>query len=233
MLFPNGFSGMFFNFGPKGKLLLKEVYTTPEVSIFGQIDRHFVAMYWPGYYSLGVLMKPTVLSKFLRSDMSEFTNRVCDGSLLRKDLLDLREKIERTPTIDQKIRCIEAYLTHAFSKIPSTMSIADQALHLIQETGAPSIEKLAKNLKVSQRYLELSFKKHVGLSPKTYSLILRFNKVEQQLRSIPKPGWNHMDFASDYHDQNHFIKDFKRFTGHTPSDYLLNNFEMGRSYLIR
>lgn len=233
MLFPNGFSGMFFNFGPKGKLLLKEVYSTPEVSIFGQIDRHFIAMHWPGFYSLGVLMRPTVLSRFLRSDMSELTNRICDGSLIRKDLSELREEIEKAPIVEHKIRCIELYLLKVFSQTSNTKSIADQALHLIHETGAPSIEKLAKNLRVSQRYLELNFKKQVGLSPKTYSLILRFNKVEQQLRAMPKLGWNQMDFANDYHDQNHFIKDFKRFTGHTPSDYLLNNFEMGRSYLIR
>src|SRR6187549_2471153 len=70
-LFPNGFSGIFFNFGRPGKLMLKETYTTAPVSIYGQIDHHFKVMHTPGFYSLGVLLKPTTLSKLLRTDISE------------------------------------------------------------------------------------------------------------------------------------------------------------------
>src|SRR5690349_5309989 len=65
-LFPNGLSGIFFNFGNMGKLIIKEEYKTPEVSVFGQIDRHFTVIHWPGFYSLGVLLKPSVLSRLLR-----------------------------------------------------------------------------------------------------------------------------------------------------------------------
>src|SRR3954470_23940667 len=73
--------------------------------------------------------------------------------------------------------------------------------------------------------------KRKGLSPKTYSLMMRFKKTEENLRRMPAVRWRDMPFAHGYHDQNHFIKDFKRFTGHTPSDYLMNSFEIGRTYL--
>src|SRR5688572_3790731 len=84
-LFPNGFSGIFFNFGNKGKLIVKDAYDTPSVSIFGQIDCHFTIEHGPGFYSLGVLLKPAVLSKIFRLNMAELTNRAFHGELFRND----------------------------------------------------------------------------------------------------------------------------------------------------
>lgn len=232
-LFPNGFSGIFFNFGKPGKLILDQEYTTAAVSIYGQIDHHFTAIHYPGFYSLGVLLKPTMLSKLLHADMSEFTNKAFDGRLIRKDLQELHTKLEEADLLTEKIALLNDYFIRVFTNIQTADTLADATLINIHHNATVSINKLAKDLRVSERYLEMQFKKYVGLSPKTYSLILRFKRIEQQLNTSAKPGWRHMDFVQEYYDQNHFIKDFKRFTGHTPSDYLLNNVEMGRSYLLR
>lgn len=232
-LFPNGFSGMFFNFGQPGQLILKQTFTISPVSIYGQIDHHFTAIHHPGFYSLGVLFKPTSLSKLLRADMAEFTNQAFDGSLIRKDLLELHQRLEASMDLAEKISVLNAYFIKAFTNIETNNTLADETLLNIQRQPRVSIRNLAQDLRVSERYLEMQFKKYVGLSPKTYSLILRFKQIEEQLNATANPRWRQMDFAQDYYDQNHFIKDFKRFTGHTPSDYLLSNVAMGRSYLLR
>ena len=231
-LFPNGYSGIFFNFGNLGKLILKDKFTIHPISIYGQIDHHFTAIHTPGFYSLGVLLKPTVLSKFLRVDMSEFTNKTYDGMLFRHDLKMLHEKIQASPSIKQKIELLEGYFIAALMVLPQR-TIADHALYLLHQQETISIEKLADDMSISQRYLEINFKSAVGLSPKTYSLIMRFKRMEHQLKKISAARWHQLNFAGAYHDQNHFIKDFKRFTGYTPSNYLLENLEMGRSYLVR
>jgi len=233
ILFPNGLSGIFFNFGSLGKLSIKEEYETPEVSIFGQIDRCFDAIHWPGSYSLGVLLKPTVLSKFLSEDMSKYTNKARDGRLLRPDLHLLHQHLQETSTIKKKIARLNRYFGNAFSSFSQSPTIADKAVDLINHHPSLSINRIAHHLKVSERHLQIQFKKSVGLSPKTYSLIIRFIRMEQQLFEKSAVRWEDMNFAHEYYDQNHFIKDFKRFTGQTPSSYLLNNFEMGRSYLLK
>jgi AraC-like DNA-binding protein len=230
-LFPNGFSGMFFNSGNLGKLILNEEFTICPISVYGQIDHPFTAIHHPGFYSLGILLKPTVLSKFLRTDMSEFTNNAHDGLLLRQDLKILYEKLQYATSISKKLELIEAYFITKLMDLPSRRTITDHAVHLIQGQGNISIENISKVLNISQRSLEINFKKSVGLSPKTYSLVMRFKRMEQQLKHISVASWDKMNFAFEYYDQNHFIKDFKRFTGHTPSAYLLQNLEMGRSYL--
>jgi AraC-like DNA-binding protein len=230
-LFPNGHSGIFFNFGNMGKLIIKEEFRTPMVSVFGQIDQHFTVIHWPGFYSLGVLLKPAVLSRMLRVDMAEFTNRAFDGQLIRSDFNMLYRQLEDVTSIKEKIELIERYLRKVLSPVSHQHTLIDQALHLIHHEKNISMDKMAGHFHVSQRYLEMQFKKTVGVSPKTYSLIQRFKRMEQQVRKMSAIHWHEMSFASEYYDQNHFIKDFKRFTGLTPSDYLLENLTMGRSYL--
>jgi AraC-like DNA-binding protein len=231
-LFPNGFSGIFFNFGNRGKLIVQKEYETPSVSVFGQIDQHFTALHWPGFYSLGVMLKPTVLSKLLRTDMGEFVNKAFDGALLRKDFTQLYHELGCASGIKQRIEILDGYFTQALRDIPKVVTIADYAMNIIHRQSTVSIEKIASQLRVSQRYLETNFKRSVGLSPKTYSMILRFKRIEEQLRKSHRTSIRWMDFGDEYYDQNHFIKDFKRFTGHTPTNYLIKDFDIGHSYLI-
>ncbi len=230
-LFPNGFSGIFFNYGTLGSIAVKEEYKTPRVSIFGQIDQCFDAIHLPGSYSFGVLLHPTVLHSYLRLSMTELTNRAMDGCLLRSDLYLIHEQLESLSTTE-KIRLLNRYFSKVFPIGNPGNSLPDHALQIIQLKQGITIHDLADELKISERHLEVEFKKSVGLSPKTYALILRFKRMEEQIRQKGVVRWEQMNFAHEYYDQNHFIKEFKRFTGNTPSDYLLQNFEMGRSYLL-
>jgi len=231
-LFPNGYSGVFFNFGNKGKLIINEEYKTPCVSAFGQIDHHFTVVHYPGFYSLGVLLKPTLLSWLLKVDMSSLTNKAVDGQLINRSFKELHERMEECSSIEDKIKLFENYFTKELVDRGYKVSLSDHALSLLNQNNTFSVQEIAKQLQVSQRYLESQFKKTVGLSPKTYSLIIRFKLMERQLKRSSTVRWQDMTFATEYYDQNHFIKDFKRFTGSTPSDYLLQNFDMGRSYLL-
>ena len=231
-LFPNGYSGIFFNFGKLGRLILQQDYKTPRVSVFGQIDQHFTAISYPGYYSLGVLLQPTTLSWLLQLNMSELANMAYDGQLIDADFKVLHEQMEESSSIRQKIRLFEKYFVRQLALTQPNTRLADDAITLLQHEQT-TIQRLAEKLNVSQRHLEIKFRQAVGLPVKTYSLILRFQKMEQQLKSLRQVHWPQMAFAHEYYDQNHFIKEFKRFTGHTPSGYLLESFDLGRSYLVR
>jgi len=228
-LFPNGYSGIFFNFGNRGKLIITEEYETPSVSIFGQIDRHFSIVHYPGFYSFGVLFKPTILSWLLKLEMSSLTNKAFDAELLYRHFKFLHEKMEEVQSIEGKIKLFEDHLMGELTNRNYAATLADHALSLIHRNE--SIQEVATQLHVSQRHLEIQFKNAVGLSPKSYSLIMRFKRIEEQLKRTAVVSWRELPFADEYFDQNHFIKDFKRFTGLTPSSYLLKNLDMGRSYL--
>jgi len=87
-----------------------------------------------------------------------------------------------------------------------------------------SLDAIAGDLRISRRHLERVFKEHVGISPQKYQSILRFEKSIEMI----KKGENliHLTFELDYTDQSHFIKEFKKYSSLTPSQFLkMNAFE--------
>ena len=134
-------------------------------------------------------------------------------------------------TLKAKIDLIENYFTQLLVGKAHPNNLVDFALNILHHQEVKSMSNLAEQLNISQRHLETQFKKNVGLSPKTYSLILRFKRMEQQLKQMSTVHWPDMVFAAEYYDQTHFIKDFKRFTGRTPTEYLEENLDLGRSFL--
>jgi AraC-like DNA-binding protein len=232
-LFPNGFSGIFFNFGSPGTIILRERIQTPPVSIYGQIDRHFSITHPEHFYSIGVLFKPAALSKLLKIDMNEFANMAFDGTLINNELGVLHTRMVEATGINSKVALLDQFFVNSFEAAAPSVGIADHALRVMDLYRGIPMDDLAKEVGVSQRYLERQFGKAVGVSPKTYSLIQRFKRIEQELRDSSSASWSDLRFAHHFYDQNHFIKDFKRFTGRTPSTYLLENLDMARSYLVR
>ncbi|WP_422857779.1 helix-turn-helix domain-containing protein [Flagellimonas sp. S174] len=65
--------------------------------------------------------------------------------------------------------------------------------------------------------LERYFKKETGLTPKAFQTLQRFKKVLRELSTTKNQDWQHYVLQYGYYDQSHFIKEMKRFTGHSPS----------------
>jgi AraC-like DNA-binding protein len=88
---------------------------------------------------------------------------------------------------------------------------------IMQHNGALPIQELNRVSGMSKRSMEQHFKEQVGLSPKTFSRIIRFNQVHKQLQSSHTMDWMDIVAQFDYFDQSHFIHEFRNFFGYTPS----------------
>ena len=64
------------------------------------------------------------------------------------------------------------------------------------------------------------FKRQVGLTPKSYQKIIRFQKTIQDIESHTTIDWASIAYQSGYYDQAHFINDFRRLSGFSPNEYL-------------
>jgi AraC-like DNA-binding protein len=78
---------------------------------------------------------------------------------------------------------------------------------------------LIKELGVNYKYLERQFLQVIGLPPKVYG-IARFQNVMQALQYAAFQAWPALAMDCGYYDQAHFIKEFKTFTGTTPSEFI-------------
>jgi AraC-like DNA-binding protein len=82
--------------------------------------------------------------------------------------------------------------------------------------GRDRIEALAKELGISRRRLERLFQMQVGVGPKEFASLVRFEGV---IRELGQHSWASSALDAGYADQAHFIRDFKRRTGTTPTEF--------------
>lgn len=70
---------------------------------------------------------------------------------------------------------------------------------------------------ISPRQLRRLFGQYIGLSPKTFARIVRFQAVLQDMQRAPDRPWGEYCFDFGYYDQSHFIREFANFSGLAPT----------------
>jgi AraC-like DNA-binding protein len=151
---------------------------------------------------------------FVEMPMHELTDFVVDGELVMSpEILDLRDALLTCATVHQKFMYAEKYLT----KNPFVdFSVAA----ILQNPRQQSIRVLADKVGFSQKHFTKIFKEHVGLTPKAFMRIIRFQHAIREIEKHKTANWTSIAFESGYFDQAHFINDFKSFSGFTPQQYL-------------
>jgi AraC-like DNA-binding protein len=90
------------------------------------------------------------------------------------------------------------------------------ALNLLRQH---SVRDAARLLSISERRLHQIFHAEVGLSPKLWSRLQRFQHAVHLLHSGAEPRWEQLALESGFYDQPHFCNEFKAFSGIDPSTY--------------
>jgi AraC-like DNA-binding protein len=80
-------------------------------------------------------------------------------------------------------------------------------------------KELQQKTQLSERSLERKFKDSVGISPKLFARIIRFQETLNQMRNNKYEKLSDIAYENDYADQAHFIRVFKEFTGFSPLDF--------------
>ena len=83
--------------------------------------------------------------------------------------------------------------------------------------GAVSVGALTDAAGVSGNHLATQFKSHVGVTPKRVARIYRFARLILSVDARRPVDWSQLAQTAGYFDQAHFSREFKDFTGHTPT----------------
>jgi AraC-like DNA-binding protein len=103
---------------------------------------------------------------------------------------------------------------------PQPDPLAHRAVQLVEQaSGRRRVDTLVDDLNVSPRRLERRFLAQVGLSPKLYSRLVRFDRAVRELGTRGTTPWSQFALAHGYADQAHFINEFREFAGVTPAEY--------------
>jgi AraC-like DNA-binding protein len=100
------------------------------------------------------------------------------------------------------------------------LKLIETAAKLLHRTkGEYRIAELAEYCQVSVRQLERGFRHVIGTTPKVFARTLRFQEAQRRLMFDPDADLTRLAYECEYFDQAHFIKEFKAFTGKTPTEY--------------
>lgn len=124
---------------------------------------------------------------------------------------------------EEKTQAITAFLSAKIS-VYSYPKLLSEILNYIDTQGILTVKALFEGytVKLNYKWLERNFKKYLGISPKDYLLMRRFLNAYLDLHSFTSRDLLRVAIDNGYCDDNHFIKDFRKFSGVAPKTYFQN-----------
>jgi len=182
--------------------------------------------------TIGVELTPKGLYHLFKLSMHEITNRIVSfEELFGPPGAGLQNRVGDAEDPQEKITLLQTALMHLLQKNEKEYALLDHTLDMLAQThGMMRVQELAAHIGYTKRYLDMLFKEHVGVSPKSLASILRFQELYQVWMQHKSPTLFRNYWPAYYYDQSHFIKEFKRFTGFTPQQYAGIVNEFGRAF---
>lgn len=172
---------------------------------------------------LAVVFQTYAASVFFRMPVSEFCDRkVTADETGDRELQELEDRILYEADDRNCIRMIEQFLLHRLNP-PKAYNLErmHSAVSMInRKRGEVRISELASSVFLSTKQFQRIFTGHVGISPKDFLRIIRFQHALYTLQSTPNLSFSQLACACGFYDQPHLINEFKVFSGYTPKEYL-------------
>ncbi|WP_046247124.1 helix-turn-helix transcriptional regulator [Hymenobacter terrenus] len=232
VVFPSGDMEVIFNLGDEtwetygGKTFSK----TPLVELWGQVTRPLAIRLVGQQTLLGVKFFTHSAAFFFAEGLNEFNNRVYalqdvlgnSVNILHSQLLEERETNARITLLEQFLlkRLIKSdKKTTTIARVSSLLSSIESTEPQHPASAEHRLGLVASQHGITPRYLHKLVQQHTGLSPREFKKIRRFQSSLRLLAAHKQPLTS-IAHECGYFDQSHFIRDFKSFTGLTPSAYL-------------
>lgn len=188
--------------------------------LIGPHDRPIVNEPLGQTYCVGIVTTPVGCRPALGLAPAALRGRVLDlcqawpaAGALRQTLLACRSPDEALDLVAAVLQTPEAFDRKAFERCEAAVA------QLSAEPSRP-VADIAAELGVTHGHLDRQFTDQVGLSPRTLARILRMRRLLDSIDVHGAVGWADKASELGWSDQAHLIRDFKRHTGVTPSEYL-------------
>jgi len=194
----------------------------PSIFLYGQTTTCTEIRSPAAFKAIGVYFTPHVLKTLFGFRANELTDTCIDIEATAESRdFRLNEQLLNAPNTLEQVDIISAYLTAQVCKNEMQMDapISYALMQIIQTKGLISLKDLQHELGMSERNFERRFQHNIGLSPKLYCRISRFQASLSQLRNKKYDKLSDIAFEQEYSDQSHFIRAFKEFAGLLPNQY--------------
>ncbi|HNA55849.1 MAG TPA: AraC family transcriptional regulator [Anaerolineales bacterium] len=174
---------------------------------------------------LVVTFKKGMARAFYPFPMHELTDSVVMADLVfGRRILDFRERLLFTRSPQEMFQLVELFLLNmAGDKLyedTKVTSVVYAVSSMFRQPTLLNFKKMGEQIGYSQKHFIELFKGQVGVPPKQYLKIARFQKAIKAIEGNRPVQWSDIAMDSGFYDQAHFINDFKAFSGFTPGEYI-------------
>lgn len=227
-VFPSGDMEVIFNLGEGTweSSVENKFIKTPKIELWGQITKPLAIRSKGRHTMLGIKFFTHSAAYFFNDGIGIFNDQISDLSdIIGNPVKTLHAQLLEAKDPDKRIALIETFLLKRLISNEKKAFHIDKVSHIlssIQRNPAESnLGNIASKHGISPRYLRKLIYQHTGLSPIIFNKITRFQFSLKLIAKNDQP-FTSIAYDSGYFDQSHFIRDFKSFTGVTPSAYMEN-----------
>ena len=193
----------------------------------GQHDDFYDLQITESLSVFSVSFQPLGLRQFFKLPVNELNNRSVPLSFINKIIGNEWEgKISEAGSFEEKTDFSNAYFLRllAISYQNFEFGRINNSMAMIKKTqGMMDINALSHHACLSRKQYEREFIKHIGMPPKQYLKIIRFQSaIYNRSRNIDL-SMTELAYQTGYYDQSHLTNEFKTFSGLTPKQYYSNN----------
>ncbi len=221
-IIPDNYIDIIYNFGDRYLLETdNEEIIVPQSFVVGMMSKPVKIKINSKVKIFGIRLNPGYAYSLFRLNLHELSDTRIEVTALRKEIAVLINSIcEKHNNIEGLINS----MNEMFRNLRKNWFIDHEAIAIVslieRNMGGRTISEIAQSLGISKRQIERKFNKYIGLSPKIFSRITRFQQTVKQINSHFDQDFATIPYHTGFYDQSHFIKDFKRFSGDTPAYYL-------------
>jgi len=231
-IIPDGRSGLILNLGhPYQSYKNGAWHSQPECFFVGQITGPLLLRPSGPAAMLGIQFRPHGAAQLLRLPMCELTDSAVALEDLSRRLFRSLDRVRNLPSLTHALAALDPILgKFAQRERTEDILVAHAAKDIERSGGLASVEDVADRISWSTRQLQRRFKDVVGISPKLFARMQRFQRV---LRAMDGPNSDWVDAAvhCGYYDQAHLIRDFREFSGKTPTALLSQEIDLSRHFV--
>jgi len=171
------------------------------------------------FLSLQVVFQPGALYRLMGLSINELTNESLEAELvLGRQIESVNDQLYFAKNHQHMIQIVEAYLLNLFGNTRYDALPIDRMTRWMFDPKE-NLDWYVSNACLSHRQFDRKFIERVGVSPKEYLRVVRFDQAYRMKNSKPEMNWFDIAVACGYYDYQHLSKETKAFTGQTPASF--------------
>lgn len=196
----------------------------PPVVVTGPKTKPVGLLYNKDYLMIKVAFQPTGTYRLLNISMKQLVNAGIDATTIwGEEIRKISKSLESIESYDEMIDCVSGFIQdQAAQQLKPATPIDEVAIKMLDPLQNYSLEEWSRMACLSLRQFERNFITRVGISPKLFIRIVRFEYAMRVKNGDNNKSWSQIALECGYTDSAHILKEFKTFAEFPPSGFFLS-----------